>query len=93
MQDGFCNGVVSSDVTKPREFASFYCCRQGLLLSSKESTCCLTYSFVLCSVCEMRNAGESSEAFRFKCLYASICHHDVNGRVLVGTVDNYFGFL
>ena len=35
LQDGVCNGVVSSDVAKPGEFASFHCCQQGLLLSSK----------------------------------------------------------
>ena len=36
LQDGFCNGVVSSDVAKPGELTSFHCCQQGLLLSSKE---------------------------------------------------------
>ena len=35
LQGGFCNGVVSSDVTKPGELASFHCCQQGLLLSSE----------------------------------------------------------
>ena len=35
LQDSFCNGVMFSDVAKPGELASFHCCQQGLLLSSK----------------------------------------------------------
>ena len=31
----FCIGVVSNGVAKPGELASFHCCQQGLLLSSK----------------------------------------------------------
>ena len=35
LQDGFCNGVVSSDVVKAGELTSFLCCQQGLMLSGK----------------------------------------------------------
>ena len=68
LQDGFCNGVVLSDVAKPGELASFYCCQQGLLLSSK-GVHLLSHMFLVFNV---RNAEESPEAFRFKCLYASL---------------------
>ena len=53
LQDGFCNGVVSSDVVKPGELASFHCCQQGLLLSSK-GVHLLSHIFI-CLVFSMRN--------------------------------------
>ena len=49
----FCNGVVSSDVAKPGELASFDCCQQGLLLSSK-GVYLLSHIFV-CLVFNVRN--------------------------------------
>ena len=67
----FCNGVVSSDVAKLGEFASFYCCQQGLLLSST-GVHLLSHIFV-CFVFIIRNAEEFPEAYRFKCLYVYIC--------------------
>ena len=71
LQDGFCNGVVSSDVAKPGELASFHLCQQGLLLSSS-GVHSLSHMFIYL-VFSIRNAGKSFEAFRFKCLYASLC--------------------
>ena len=68
LQDGFCNGVVSSDVAKPGELAACYCCQQGLLLSNKGVY--LSHIFV-CLVFNVRNAEESPEAFRFKCTHLS----------------------
>ena len=61
LQDGFCNGVVLSDVAKPGECLSFHCCQQGLLLSGK--------GIHLFS----HNIQESPEEFCFKCLYMSLC--------------------
>ena len=63
--------VPSRGFCKPGELASFYCCQQGLFLSSK-GVYLLSHIFV-CLVFNVRNAGESPEAFRFKCLYASLC--------------------
>ena len=71
LHGGFCNGIVSSDVAKPGEFASFHCCQQGLLLSS-EGVYLLSHIFV-CLVFGLRNTEESPEAFHFKCLYTSLC--------------------
>ena len=71
LQDGFCNGDVLSDVAKPGELALFYCCQQGFLLSSKV-VYLLSHIFI-CLVFSIQNAEESPEAFRFKCLYASLC--------------------
>ena len=71
MQGGFCNSVVSSDVAKPGELASFYCCQQGFLLSS-EGVYLLAHIFV-CLVFNVRNAEKSPEAFRFKCFYGYFC--------------------
>ena len=61
LQDGFCNGVVSSDVAKPGELALCYYCQQGLLLSLK-GVYLLSHVFV-CLVFKVRNAEESPEAF------------------------------
>ena len=71
--DGLCNanGVVSGDVAKPGKLASFYCCQQGFLLSSG-GVYLLSHIFV-CLVFSIRIVEESPEAFRFKCLYASLC--------------------
>ena len=71
MQCGFCNGVVSSDAAKPGEFASCYCCQQGLLFSSK-GVYLLSHIFS-CFVFSVRNVEEFPEAFCFKCLHASLC--------------------
>ena len=71
LHGGFCNGVVSSDVAKPGELASFYCCQQGLWLSC-QGVYLLSHIFV-CLVFGLRNTEESPEAFRCKCLYASLC--------------------
>ena len=70
LQDVFCKGV-SSDVAKPGERASFHCCQQGFLLSSK-GVHLLSHMFI-CLVFRIQNVEESSEAFRFKYLYASLC--------------------
>ena len=69
LQDGFCNGAVSSDVAKPGELASFYCCQQGFLFSSKGVH--LLSHILVCFVFNVRNAEVFPEEFCFKCLYAS----------------------
>ena len=66
LQDGFCNGVVSSDVAKPGEVTSFHCCQQGLLLSSK-GVYLLCHIFVYFMLKNMKCGGV------FKYLYASLC--------------------
>ena len=43
LQDGFCNGVVLSDVAKPGELC-FTDANKGSCFPTRESTCCLTYS-------------------------------------------------
>ena len=70
-QDVFCNGVVSSDVAKPAELTLLYYRQQGLLLSSN-AVYLLSHIFV-CLVFNVRNVEASREAFRFKCLYSSLC--------------------
>ena len=72
LQDGLYNGVVSSNVAKPGELALFHCCQQGLVLSSKGVHLFLSHIFI-CLVFNIQNTEESSEAFRFKCLYSSLC--------------------
>ena len=69
LQDGFCNGAVSSGVAKPGELASFHCCQQGFLLSSKAKGVYLLPHIFVCLVFRIRNAKEFPEAFHFKCLY------------------------
>ena len=71
LDDVFCNGVVSSDVTKQGELGSFHCCQQGLFLSS-EGVHLLSHTFV-CIVFNVQSAELSTEAFLFKCLFASLC--------------------
>ena len=71
LQDGFCNGVGSSDVAKLGELASFHCCQQGFMLSGK-GVYLLSHIFI-CLVFSIRNAEESPEAFCFKCLYMPLC--------------------
>ena len=67
LQDGLCNGAVSSDVAKPGGLTSFHCCKRGLFLSSKEVH--LLSCIFVCFVPSIRNAEKFPEAFRFKCLY------------------------
>ena len=55
LQDVFCNGVESNDVTKTRELVSFSCRQRGFCFPEMGSTRCLTHSFVLCSVYEIRS--------------------------------------
>ena len=57
LQDVFCNGVVSSDVAKPGELASFCCCQRRLLLSSN-GVHVLSHIFV-CPVVGIRNTEEA----------------------------------
>ena len=71
LQDGFCNGVVTIDVAKPGQLASFYCSQQGLMLSVKGVH--LLSHISICLVFNVRNVEESTEAFCFKCLYESLC--------------------
>ena len=55
----FCNGVVSSNVAKPGELASFHCCQQGLLFS----ICCLTRLYAsLCFCCQSPALASVEEA-------------------------------
>ena len=72
LHDVFCNGIVSSNVVKLGEIASFQCGHQGqgLLLSSKEVHF-LPHIFV-CLVFSIYT-DESRGTFGFKCLYASLC--------------------
>ena len=63
LQDGFCNGVVSSVVSLlPTRVLAF---QQGSLL--------VVSHIRLSCVRSILNAEESPEAFRFKCLNASLC--------------------
>ena len=58
-------------MAKRGELASFHCCQQGLLLSSK-GIHLLSHIFI-CLVFSIQNAEESPEAFHFKCLSTSLC--------------------
>ena len=64
----FCNGVVSSDVGG---LTSFHGCQQGLLLFSYGINLLFRIFVFMCFVFNIRN--ESPGAFRFKCLYATVC--------------------
>ena len=69
---------MSIGVAKPGELTSFHCCQQRLLLCqqrlllSSKGVTLLSHIFIYV-VFGLRNTEESPEAFRFKCLYASLC--------------------
>ena len=66
LQEGFCYGAVLFDVAKQESLRRFTVANKGCCFPARESTCCLTYSFVLCSVSEMR--GSRLKLFSFQML-------------------------